>query len=126
MLEFEDLWQLLYSNGSSNYFKHDCNTLWDELTPDQQQRLYDNIAKKIEQGKFVDYNPKYAIHDNLPRRQAQSIGVPTNYNGSHEYDNLVAKGKLCTAEFNGQVGIYSIEDAAAYHMRIIQRLRPQI
>ena len=111
MATFEDLWQLLYDNGSSNYYKYDCNRLWDELTPEQQQRLYDNIAKKIEQGKFVDYNPKYAIHDNLPRRQPQSIGVPTNWNGRR------APEQTEIACYNGQWGMYTLSDIKKFNLQ---------
>ena len=68
MATFDELWQLLYDNGSSNYYKHDCNLLWNELTPQQQQRLYDNIATRLQNGKYVSYNPLAAIHDNKPRR----------------------------------------------------------
>ena len=70
MATFEDFWRLLYNHGSSPRYKDETIITWDGLTPEQQQRLYDNIKLKIEQGKFVDYNPKYAIHDNLPRRAA--------------------------------------------------------
>ena len=111
MATFDNLWQLLYEHGSSNYYKHDCNMLWNELTPDQQQRLYDNIAKKIEQGKFVDYNPKYAIHDNLPRRQAQSIGVPTDWNGR------VAPEPTEIACYNGHWGMYTLTDIQLFHLQ---------
>ena len=68
MATFEDFWRLLYNHGSSERYKYTVNQTWDELTPGQRQQLYDKIKSKIEQGKFVDYNPTYAIHDNLPRR----------------------------------------------------------
>ena len=70
MATFNDLWQLLYDNGSSTYHQHDCHHIWDTLTPERQQRLYDNISRKLQAGKYVDYNPLSAIHDNLPRRRA--------------------------------------------------------
>ena len=68
MVTFDQLWQLLYDHGSSNYFKHDCNELWNELTTQQREKLYSNIAGRIRDGKYVAYNPLNAIHDNLPRR----------------------------------------------------------
>lgn len=36
MATFTDLWQLLYDNGSSNYYKHDCNRIWETLTTAQR------------------------------------------------------------------------------------------
>ena len=68
MPTFNDLWQLLYDNGSSNYYKHDCYMLWNELDQQQQQRLYNNILQKLQNGKYVDFNPLAAMHDNKPRR----------------------------------------------------------
>lgn len=70
MATFDELWQLLYDNGSSNYYKHDCFVIWNELTTQQREKLYSNIAGRIRDGKYVAYNPLNAIHDNLPRRAA--------------------------------------------------------
>ena len=68
MVTFSDLWQLLYDHGSSNYYKHDCSQIWESLSPEQQQKLYNQVANRLQKGLFVNYNPLYAIHDNLPRR----------------------------------------------------------
>ena len=68
MVSFEQFWQLLYEHGSRNYHMNAAYVRWNELTPEQQQQLYERIKCKIEQGKYVDYNPLEAIHDNLPRR----------------------------------------------------------
>ena len=69
-MSFNVFWQLLYDHGSSNYYKHDCFQIWQSLTPEQQQQLYKNIAQRLQDGLFVNYNPLEAIHDNLPRRAA--------------------------------------------------------
>ena len=110
MATFEDLWQLLYNHGSSPRYKDETIITWDGLTPEQQQRLYDNIKLKIEQGKFVDYNPKYAIHDNLPRRRSQSIGVPTDWNGKR------APEPTEIACYNGHWGMYTVTDIELYKL----------
>ena len=131
MLKFEDLWQLLYSNGSSNYYKHDCFEFWERLSAEQQQQLYDCISHRLSNKQFVHYNPLEAMQDCTPRakslppkQQQQPLAPPTNYNGSRDFDKMVATGRLCTAEYNGQVGIYTIEDVTAHHMRLIKRLQP--
>ena len=80
MITFEEFWQLLYDHGSRNYYKNDTWARWNELTPKQQQALYNTINTKIRTGKFVDYNPLEAIHDNLTRKN-RPTGEPTNYNG---------------------------------------------
>ena len=69
-MSFNELWQLLYDHGSSNYYKHDCFLLWESLTPERQQQLYTNIAGRLQKGLFVNFNPLEAVHDNLPRRRA--------------------------------------------------------
>ena len=71
MVTFTDLWQLLYDHGSSNAYKHDCNLLWDDLSPERRQRLYNKIARKLQLGKFVHFNPLEAMHDNLPPARAE-------------------------------------------------------
>ena len=80
MITFEEFWQLLYDHGSRNYYKNDTWARWNELTLEQQQTLYNTISTKIRTGKFVDYNPLEAIHDNLTRKN-RPTGEPTNYNG---------------------------------------------
>lgn len=111
MATFEDLWRMLYNHGSSERYKYETELLWGELTPEQRQLLYDKIKSKIEQGKFVDYNPTYAIHDNLPRRRAQSIGVPTNWNGR------VAPERTEIACYNGQWGMYTVTDIKKFNLQ---------
>ena len=71
MATFNDLWQLLYDHGSSNYYKCHCNHLWDSLAPERRQLLYDKIASKLQLGKFVHFNPLDAMHDNLPPARAE-------------------------------------------------------
>ena len=123
MVSFEQFWQMLYEHGSRNYYMNAAYVRWNELTPEQQQQLYERIKRKIEQGKYVDYNPLRAMQDNL-RQLRQQVAPPKNYNGSREFEAMVQTGTLCTAVYNGQVGIYTIDDANAHHMTIINHLRP--
>ena len=111
MVTFNELWQLLYEHGSSNYYKHDCCEVWESLTPAEQQKLYDQLAERLRNGLFVNYNPLYAIHDNLPRRRVQSIGVPTNWNGR------VAPERTEIACYNGQWGMYTVTDIKKFNLQ---------
>ena len=111
MATFEDFWRLLYNHGSSPRYKNTADLLWDGLTPEQRQQLYDRIKSKIEQGKFVDYNPTYAIHDNMPRRQALSIGTPTDWNGK------TAPAPTEIACYNGHWGMYTMEDIERFNLK---------
>ena len=123
---FIDLWSLLYNNGATNYNKFDCCSLWDSLTADQQAELYNVIKLRLDQKRYVSYNGYQAMQEGLrevERLQRQFVTPPTNYNHSGDFDRMVATGTLVTAEYQGQVGIYTEADATKHHMRIIKHLQ---
>ena len=68
---FNDLWSLLRQHGSSGKRECECAALWASYPPEVQQRVYENIRTKLEQNKFVHYDPLRAIEENarLPCRQ---------------------------------------------------------
>lgn len=61
---FDHLWQLLANHGSSDRRRLDAFLLWEKLTPDRRQQLYDRIASKLRHNRFVHYDPVHAIIDN--------------------------------------------------------------
>ena len=117
---------MLYSNGGTNYSKYDCCRLWDSLSAEQQGELYNNIHRRLEQKRYVSYNAYQAMQESLREieRLQHHTAQPKNYNGSREFDAMVKTGTLCTAEYNGAIGIYTIGDAKRYNMTIIKRLTP--
>ena len=117
---------MLYSNGGTNYSKYDCCCLWNSLSPEQQGELYNNIRLRLEKKRYVSYNAYQAMQESLREieRLHRQFAPPKNYNGSREFEAMVQTGTLCTAVYNGQVGIYTIDDANAHHMTIINHLRP--
>ena len=117
MINFEDFWQLLYEHGSRNYYKNATLERWNELSAEQQQTLYERIKEKIRTGKFVDYNPLEAIHDNL-QRTCRPLAEPTNYNGSYKYLKEVQVTPLVSAPYKGVFGIYSLAEAQEFHLEI--------
>ena len=104
MISFEDFWRLLYEHGSRNYYKNETRTRWEALSEEQQQTLYDRISEKIRAGKYVDFNPLEAIHDNLPRTYRPFV-EPINYAGKP----LPRKGVFYFADYNGKRGLYTEE-----------------
>ena len=64
MKTFNDLWQLLAPKAEYANRRKACFALWNELTENQQDVLYDVISDKLSKGKFVDYNPLFAIKNN--------------------------------------------------------------
>ena len=71
---FDDLWQLLRAHGSSAKRETECAALWSTYPPETQQRIYNTIRTKLEQKKFVHYDPLRAMEENarLPRQQTLS------------------------------------------------------
>ena len=108
---FNDLWKLLYDHGSSDYYKRDAQEIWDGLEPERQQRLHDNIALRLSEGRFISYNPLQAIHDNLPCKRVASIGVPTDWNGRQ------APAPVEIACYNGHWGMYTQQDIDLFHLK---------
>ena len=123
---FLDLWSMLYSNGGTNYSKYDCCCLWDSLSPEKQSELYNNIRLRLEQKRYVSYNAYQAMQESLREieRLQHHAAPPKNYNHSREFDAMVAKGCLVTANYNGEVGIYTEADATQHNMTIIKHLHP--
>jgi len=123
---FLDLWSMLYSNGGTNYSKYDCCCLWDSLSPEQQCELYNNIRLRLEQKRYVSYNAYQAMQESLREieRLMKQIAPPKNYNGSREFEAMVATGTLVTARYNGQTGVYTEEDVRRHNMTIIKHLHP--
>ena len=74
MTTFNDLWALLRQHGSSAKRETECAALWATYPPEVQQRIYNAIRSKLEQGKFVHYDPVRALEENAysPRQQTLS------------------------------------------------------
>ena len=74
MILFDDLWQLLRAHGSSAKRETECAALWSTYPPEMQQRLYETIRTKLEQKKFVHYDPLRAMEENarLPKQQIKT------------------------------------------------------
>ena len=77
MCTFNDLWALLRQHGSSAKRENECKQLWDTYSPELQQRLFNTIRHKLEQGKFVHYDPVRAMNDNarLPQQKILSYAA---------------------------------------------------
>ena len=71
MFTFNDLWELLHDHGATDKKKGDCARLWDSLTALQQQQLVTIIRSKLQQDKFVHYDPLRAMRENI--RQARKL-----------------------------------------------------
>ena len=67
MTSFEHLWAILETHAIPNK-KADAARLWDTFTTDEQRLIYCTIRDKLQQGRFVHFNPVVAIKENAPRK----------------------------------------------------------
>ena len=104
MITFEQFWQMLYDHGSRNYYQNEAYVRWSELSPDVQQQLYNRIRQKLDEGRYVDYNPLEAIHDNLPRKAQVRTLTMTYEEYYHTYRTTTDKdGWEKRLDANGKV-----------------------
>jgi len=102
-----------------------CRRLWESFDLRRQRFTYRTIRDKKRKGEHVNANPYFAIDDNSHEpEQLAKPAPPKNYNGSREFEAMVAKGCLVTANYNGETGIYTEADAVQHNMTIIKHLHP--
>ena len=64
MCNFYNLWALLRQHGSSAKKENECAQLWATFSPELQLKIFNTIKTKLEQNKFVHYDPMRAIQEN--------------------------------------------------------------
>lgn len=116
---FEKLWAMLYEHGASEKKREGTRRYWSTLTADQQQRVLTAIHRKLEEGRFVQFDPIRAINENIRIHQAVE---PINYNGR----SLKQGVQYVIAKYKGAYGTYSLEDAQAYGMEIKQMISKMV
>ena len=78
MRTFNELWDLLSPKAEYANRRRACYDLWNSLSEDRQDALYDTISDKLSKGKFVDYNPLFAMKNNN-QRQRQVLSMADYY-----------------------------------------------
>ena len=74
MVSFEDFWSLVANRGHvAHFYRLECEALWKNYTPEQQQAICDAIERKLRTGAFVHYVPSKAMMDNVPRKYVQTV-----------------------------------------------------
>jgi len=89
MNDFQQLWLLFRSHGSSNTRRDECEKLWDTYSPSLQQLLFDTIRRKLDLHRFVHYDPLRAMKENALALQSQTLSFNDyyrRYNTSEERD----------------------------------------
>ena len=117
MVTFDDLWQIFLDRGALATQRAETASLWARYTPEQQQKIYDSIKRKVAARKFIHYNPRLAICENAPRKYNPT--EPTNYNGAR----TLPDEPLVRAVYNGTGGLYTRAEAELYNMKILGEFR---
>ena len=115
---FYYFWELVKNHGSvADFYMQDCEKLWNTLNIEQQRQLYRTIRDKLRKGCFVHFNPLMAMKDNL-RRCKPARAEPVNLNGTARGGRMLENGTAFIACYNGQYGLYSLQDIDDFHMQI--------
>jgi len=64
---FSYIWELLKSHGVVPNEQQLARDVWNKYNLEQKRAIYRAIRDKIREGKFVNYHPHLAIHDNAPK-----------------------------------------------------------
>ena len=64
MIDFNDIWQLLLTNGASLKKEEGTRIYWSTLSDEQQRIAFNNISRKLAERAFVHYDPIQAIKEN--------------------------------------------------------------
>ena len=68
MVVFDDFWSLVKDRGHvAHFYRLECEALWKNYAPAQQQAICDSIERKIQSGAFVHFRPTLAMMDNAPQ-----------------------------------------------------------
>ena len=68
MKTFNEFWELLSPKAEFANRRRACFARWNELNENQQDALFETISDKLSKGKFVDYNPIFAMKNNSIHR----------------------------------------------------------
>ncbi len=83
MSSFSELWSLLRKHGSSNKREEECTHLWNTYSPAMQQAILELIRTKLEQKRFVHYDPLRAIRENADALRPKTLSYADYYNRYH-------------------------------------------
>ena len=111
MPTFDQLWQLFLDRGALATRRDETANLWNTYSTEQQQRIFNTITAKLNQGRFVHFNPCQAIRENA-RKSQTSLAAPTNYFGRP----LPRGVTFYRADYQSVRGLYTEQDVRAHHM----------
>ncbi len=78
MDSFDLIWQLLNPQAIYANRKRACYDMWQQFPPDKRERIIETVKDKLAKGKFVDYNPYFAIMKNS-QQQTRTLSFNDYY-----------------------------------------------
>ncbi len=109
-----------------------CRYYWNSIDEAEQSAICKIIRQKRTNGEYVNPNPCFAMNDamqdyenRLAKSQAHAVCDPLNYNGHPGIISAMRSQKLVCAQFRGQYGIYTLDDAKAFNMHIARGINFQ-
>ena len=114
MITFINIWALLHEHGASSKKEQGTRRFWDTLTPEEQERAFSNISRKLQTGEFVHYDPIRAIKENL-RTTSRDQPRPQWLRGDEKDLDIVQVHigdayKLCTRETMDTFNLQYVKD----------------
>ena len=84
---FNKLWAKLYDHGASAKKEEGTRRYWAKLSPQQQNQVFTTICRKLEEDRFVQYDPIRAIRENLCKERKLVITADEYYRKYGTQDN---------------------------------------
>ena len=90
MITFEELWTPLYEHGASAKKEEGTRRFWEGLRPEQQELVFTTITRRLEERKFVQYDPIRAIKEALQSRkkEQQTLSFNEYYERYHTTEEM--------------------------------------
>ena len=83
MSNFSELWSLLRQHGSGSKREGECAQLWETYSPALQEAILHAVRTKLEQKRFVHYDPLRAITENAQALQTHTLSYADYYARYH-------------------------------------------
>ena len=115
MVTFEQIWQVLYDNGASTKKEEGTRRFWATLSLEEQEYAFTTISAKVQEGRFVQYDPIRAIKENI---RWLKKAEPDFLSGADQ-DRLSAQGiPMVQVHYNGTYKICTRQTALDFHLPI--------
>ena len=109
MIDFKQIWSLLYEHGASAKKEEGTRRFWDTLTPFQQEQVFTTISTKLRDDKFVQYDPIRALKENIRRQPGPEFlrGDELNAEVQVKYNGMF---KICSRATMELYGLEYVRD----------------